>query len=404
MRIRALELDEFRSFRSLHFDIDAAGFRAAGPNASGKSTLLEAIAMLSTTRSPRTSTEREIPHWSSGADMGLPPYARARVEFERADGPHQLEIGITSSDQGSGPLRKQIKLDGRPVRALDAVGQLKSVLFSPEDVDLIAGPPGMRRRYLDITLSQAHQGYLRALTQYGRIIEQRNSLLRSLVRERVSADSPRAAQELAFWDAELVAAGTQVLAFRIGGIAALSARARAHFEKLTGVPTLALSYDSRRLSPFGQFEVNSAWTSPPNALRQKVAAAFTHALGEVRAEELRRGTTAIGPHRDDFTVTSEGIDLGRFGSRGQQRLAVIAVKLAEVDLLEVAAGESPLLLLDDVLSELDPVHRARLLATISSSQAQVCMTAADMNDLNEPALLGLPLLRVEAGTILAESG
>src|SRR3954451_11890893 len=168
MRLRELELEEFRSFRHLSLSVDGQGFCAIGPNASGKSTLLEAIFMLATTRSPRTSSEREVPNWESGKQLGLPPYARVRGRFERSDGPHDVEIGLSMEERGTGSFKKQVRFDARPVRATDAVGQLKAVLFTPEDVALLAGSPSHRRRYLDIAISQASRDYLRALSRYGR--------------------------------------------------------------------------------------------------------------------------------------------------------------------------------------------------------------------------------------------
>src|SRR5215212_10862868 len=247
MRLRALELDEFRSFRRLVLPIDPAGFRAIGPNASGKSTILEAIAMLSTTRSPRTAAEREIAHWDSGVDLAIPPYARLSGEFERHDGVHQLEIGITLREPGQTSLKKIVRFDDRPVRAVDAVGQFTTVHFSPEDLSLVSGAPSARRRYLDIAVSQSSRTYLRALSRYGRVLEQRNSLLRSLSRDRIRQQSGRPAKELPFWDAELTAAAADLLAFRLGAIQELSSRAREHFESLTGDGSLSLTYLSPRM-------------------------------------------------------------------------------------------------------------------------------------------------------------
>src|ERR687894_1396760 len=247
MHLRALELDEFRSFRRIALPIDPAGFRAIGPNASGKSTILEAIAMLATTRSPRTAAEREIAHWDSGVDLAVPPYARLRGEFERSDGVHQLEIGISLRERGQSSLRKMVRFDERPVRAIDAVGQFTTVHFSPEDVNLVSGAPSARRRYLDVAISQSSRPYLRALSRYGRVLEQRNSLLRSLSRDRAMQHVDRPSRELPFWDAELTAAATDLLAFRVGAVQALSARARHHFELLTRDVSLTLTYASPRM-------------------------------------------------------------------------------------------------------------------------------------------------------------
>ena len=400
MRLRVLELAEFRLFRSLRLDVDPAGFRAIGPNASGKSSLLEAIAMLATTRSPRTSAEREIAHWTSGADLGVPPFARVYGEFDRRDGAHSVDVGLVIEAGGQGPLRKQIRLDQRPVRATDAVGQFKTVVFSPADVELVSGSPGGRRRYLDIAISQASGQYLRALSRYTRVLEQRNSLLRALARERVPASAARPAQELTFWDDELAASAVEVVALRLGAIATLGERARGHYERLTGDDSLQVRYSSSRLAYPDLTVMGGDWRAPPTELRQALAATFAHEIGASRAEELRRGVTVVGPHRDDFQLVAGSADIGRYGSRGQQRLAMIAVKLGELDLLEAAAGEPPVLLLDDVLSELDAAHRSNIVAALSSRNAQICLTTTQESDVGAAALGHLPLLRVSTGTVM----
>jgi DNA replication and repair protein RecF len=397
MRLLALELDEFRSFHRLHLPIDPAGFRAIGPNASGKSTILEAIAMLATTRSPRTSAEREIANWESGSDLAVPPYVRLRGEFERNDGVHHVEIGITLRDRSQSSLKKMVRFDDRPVRAVDAVGQFTTVHFSPEDVNLVSGAPSARRRYLDVAVSQSSRSYLRALSRYGRVLEQRNSLLRSLSRDRMTAEGGRPARELPFWDAELTAAAADLLAFRLGAIQELSNRARQHFEQLTGDPSLLITYASPRMDLPEVIPANEDWTTPPQSLRQTLSAAFSRSLGSHAGEELRRGLTVVGPHRDDFCISANGADLGRFGSRGQQRLAVVAMKLAELDLLGDSLGEPPVLLLDDVLSELDMARREMIVAVLAARKAQVCVTATDESDLASPELAHLPIMRTSKG-------
>jgi len=399
MRLRALELDEFRSFRRLDLPINPAGFRAIGPNATGKSTILEAIAMLATTRSPRTAAEREIAHWESGSDLAVPPYARLRGEFERNDGIHQLEIGITLRDRGQSSLKKFVRFDDRPVRAVDAVGQFTTVHFSPEDVSLVSGAPSARRRYLDIAVSQSSRSYLRALSRYGRVLEQRNSLLRSLSRDRIRQQAGRPAQELPFWDAELTAAAADLLAFRLGAIQALSSRARQHFDQLTGDASLVITYASPRVDLPDVNLPSENWREPTQSLRQALSAAFARSLGSHAAEELRRGITVVGPHRDDFCISANGADLARYGSRGQQRLAVVAMKLAELDLLSDSLAEPPVLLLDDVLSELDMRHRETIVTALAYRKAQICVTATDESDLESSALAHLPLLRTNTGAV-----
>ncbi|MBL8127720.1 MAG: DNA replication and repair protein RecF [Chloroflexia bacterium] len=405
MHLRLLELDEFRSFRSLRLEVAPAGFRAVGSNASGKSTLMEAIAMLATTRSPRTSSERELANWESGVAFGLSPYARLRGEFTRTDGVHSVAIGLAIDEHGRSGIKKSVQLDDQPARAIDVVGQFKTVLFSPDDVELLSGPPGGRRRFLDLAISQARRTYLRGLSRFTRVLEQRNGLLRSLAREAGSAAVRRAAQELPFWDSELISAATIVLSERAMYVAGLDALAREHFARLTGIETLEIAYQPHRLAAIDRMPTVGPHDEPQmTRVQQTIAAQFARALSNARAEELRRGVTAVGPHRDDIVFRVDGVDLGRFGSRGQQRLALVATKLAEVDLLQGGAGEPPVLLLDDVLSELDQRHRRLVVEAIAMRPAQVCVTATDLSDLDAPELAHLPVIQVSAGQVIpAES-
>jgi DNA replication and repair protein RecF len=306
---------------------------------------------------------------------------------------------MTLRDRAQSSLKKIVRLDERPVRAVDAVGQFTTVHFSPEDVNLVSGTPSARRRYLDVAVSQSSRSYLRALSRYGRVLEQRNSLLRSLSRDRITPQTGRPARELPFWDAELTAAAADLLAFRIGAIQALGSRARQHFEQLTGDASLAITYASPRLDLPETIPASEDWRSPPQSLRQTLSAAFTRSLGSVAAEELRRGITVVGPHRDDFCILANGADLARYGSRGQQRLAVVAMKLAELDLLGDSLGEPPVLLLDDVLSELDMARREMIVVALAAREAQICVTATDESDLASSELAHLPLLRTSKGTV-----
>lgn len=400
MRLRTLHLEQFRSFRSAELTVEPEGFLLIGPNASGKSSILEAVSMLATTRSPRTSSEREIANWQSGQDLGLPAYARLWAEFERADGNHSIEIGLVLEGGGTSGLKKRIRFDERPARAIDAVGQLNTVLFSPEDVGLISGAPAGRRRFLDVAISQASRVYLRALSRFGRVLEQRNGLLRTLARERFTPQSRRPEQELAFWNDELTTSAAEVLAFRLLALDALAGRARLHFAALAGEDSLTLVYQATRLDPPQLPKQVDRWTEPPVTYRQELAAAFAEAVHLAAPDELRRGVTAVGPHRDDFAILAGGVDLGRFGSRGQQRLAVLALKLAELDLLHAAAGEPPILLLDDALSELDAPHRAKLQSLLAVHDAQLLMSSTDDIDVNGSESWRLPILRMQSEALV----
>ncbi|HET8524640.1 MAG TPA: DNA replication/repair protein RecF [Thermomicrobiales bacterium] len=396
MYLQSLTLEEFRSYHHQSIELPERGLGLFGANASGKSTLLEAIAMLATTRSPRTTTERELINWRSGDDLGVPPFARISGHIARADRDVELEMALQADPNRPGSAKKQIRVNGRPVRAMDAVGLLNAVLFSPEDVGLITGPPAARRRYLDLTISQLDGRYLRALARYNKILEQRNSLLKSLLRDGVPAESPLAASQLAFWDEELVDVGSRVLSRRIDAIRQLSPLVRTRFSWLTEGGTIDLTY---ACSVGEDLVVNADRASSLSDLELRVARTYSAILHERRVEEVRRGMSLFGPHRDDFAMSIDGVDLASFGSRGQQRLAVVALKLAEADLMVAETEERPVLLLDDVLSELDERHRRMLTSAITEIGSQVIMTTTDESTFELPKLRTLPRAEVEAGRI-----
>jgi DNA replication and repair protein RecF len=396
MQLRSLVLEEFRSYHRQRIEFDPRGMGLYGENASGKSTVLEAIAMVATTRSPRTSTERELINWESGSVLAVPPFSRVEAEFARSDESIELSIAIQADPNRPTQVKKQIKVNGRSVRAMDAVGRFNAVLFSPEDVALVTGPPSNRRRYLDLVISQVDRRYLKTLSRYSRMIEQRNSLLRSLGRDGVPPNSETATAQLSFWDQELIRLGSLLIARRASTIRKLSSLAAIRFEWLAKSSTLGVTYAP---SLDGDWIIQSEDTLSTEGIQSVVAREYESRLPQVRSEEVRRGATVLGPHRDDITLEIEGHDLAAFGSRGQQRLAVVALKLAEADLMRDETGEDPVLLLDDVLSELDPEHRSLLLRAISESGGQVILTSADPDLLHSDELVGIPTAKVTTGTI-----
>lgn len=403
MFLRRLELHEFRSYRRFDLDLDRSGLRIAGENASGKSTLLEAISMLATTRSPRTSTERDVINWASGEEYGLPPFARAVGRVARADDEAEIEIGLQADPARPAAVRKQIKLNGRPVRALDAVGALRAVLFSPEDVGLIGGPPAGRRRYLDLAISQIDGSYLRALSRFSQVLVQRNSLLKSLARDRVAPGSPAVAAQLDFWDGELIASGALIIARRFVAVGRLGHLARERFGSLAARDDFVVRYNPcLRLDALEGREAGDAERF--GALLALVQREYEAALLEARPQEVRRGVSLVGPHREDLSFTLDEKELAVFGSRGQQRLAVVALKLAEVALMSEAAGDPPILLLDDVLSELDARHRGAMIEGVVAGGVQLVVTATDPDLLSLPSLGQLPMIEVAGGKLVEVDG
>ncbi|MCA9859257.1 MAG: DNA replication/repair protein RecF [Thermomicrobiales bacterium] len=394
MYLTSLRLTEFRRYRSLDLHIPPEGFVLIGRNASGKSSMLEAISMLSTMRSGRAQTERELIAWESGTEYGggIAPFARIEASVERRVGAAEVAIGLQLDPQRNNHLRKQISLNGKHVRAGTAVGTIRSVLFEPGDIELVSGAPSVRRRYLDIMLSQLDPAYLKALSKYLRIVEQRNRLIKNLVQSGASWNTASTRQQLDYWDGELIANGAAILARRVMAVQELTNLAAARFASFTEESSLSVAYSSTVPS-------NHSTELSVEDLEHRLSYDMSETIDRERHAEFRRGITLVGPHRDDLQVAVDDQPIGAYGSRGQQRLAVIALKLAETDLMTSAGADTPVLLLDDVFSELDAVHRSLLAESISGSSMQTIVTTTDESVVRAA---GIPLERyavVEAGFV-----
>ena len=397
MYVDRLQLDEFRLYHTLSLPLPPAGLRLYGGNASGKTSLLEAIYLLATMRSPRASLEREMINWSSNVDYGLAPFARVAARVVTLDGDHDLEVALTTEGARGAGVRKRPKLDGRPRRALDLVGLLKVVLFSPEDLSLVLGSPVVRRRQLDISISQIDPVYVRTLSRYTRLLAQRNTLLKDLqARGPLSPETIEG--ELAYWDSQIIVNGAYLVAARVRYVAGLREHAHRAFSNLSNdQASLDISYVNSIDLADGQVEQIRAMEL--DDAQRIVQRSFETAIRRRRQAELRRGVTLSGPHRDDIAFGIDGHDLAAYGSRGQQRLAVVATKLAELQQVLTLAGDTPVLLLDDVLSELDPIHRGRLVRLVADARCQLIITATERELLDDPALRSLPLAEARAGAI-----
>ncbi len=336
MQIDRLELTNFRNFPKLGLNLSSGLNLLIGPNAQGKTNLLEALHYLSTTRSFRGSRDGDL----IGFDQ---PFARLAAE--------QVEIALQ-------PGEKTLKLRGKLSRAAEVLGELRSVLFSPEDMVLLSGPPQGRRAFLDQLISLIDRKYLLTLISYHKTLKQRNRLLWQI------REFGRGQDELASWDELLLRDGAQLLFRRSEVVAKLQGELAEISPSLFDGPTAKLKYLTK---------VSSA---------EPTVRGFTAALGrslsDTREAEIKAATSLTGPHRDDFEVTLSTHNLGRFGSRGQQRAAILGLKLAEVSLNESELGSRPILLLDDVLSELDEAHQARLLQEVTKQQTVLSATSTDL--------------------------
>lgn len=405
MHLTRLQLEQFRNYAHLDLAVPQRGLLLFGANASGKTSFLEALYLLATTRSPRAGVERELIRWGSGEEYGMPPYARLVANLERGDGPAEVEIALAVDPNAGGgygdpptrQTRKRIKVNGVGRHARDAVGTVKTVLFSPADLELIIGSPSIRRRYLDITIAQVDTHYIRQLNLYNRIVEQRNSLLKGFAQEGRNPDAREVEEELSYWNDELIRLGSYVVARRDGIIRALARLARARFARLTeGDQELDIVYRAGVESDALR-ERGGAYDL---AGRERIVARdFGGQIAAQRRHEYRRGVSLVGPHRDDVGFALGAIDLGTYGSRGQQRLAILALKLAEIDLIREESGETPILLLDDAASELDPAHRRFVTETVERDQIQTFLTATDLGNYPAGLLPDLARVEVRGGTL-----
>lgn len=393
MRLKRLILANFRNYSRLEIGFDRSLTVLQGDNAQGKSNLLEAIYMLATSKSPRANSDRDLLNWF--AENDLQPYARIDAEIERNERAERIEITILKANGGANgfAVRKQIRINGVNRRALDLLGHLNVVLFLPQDVELVDGSPSVRRRYLDIMLCQITPRYCRVLSEYTRAVVQRSHLLRRL-RER-----PGDPAQLAYWDEMLASRGAEVIAWRRRTILALDQLAGATHRDLTnGDERLQLRYQPSL--PIGE-AVQPPLVPELAAPEDEVApiqVAFTERLARLRPAEFHQGACLVGPHRDDFRFLVNGRDLQTYGSRGQQRTAALSLKIAETRLMHSQTGEHPVLLLDDVLSELDIKRRECLLEAVNGVE-QAILTTTDLSLFSAEFLARADTLRVTEGRI-----
>jgi len=370
MYIERLSLRDFRNYRNLDIALPRGLLLFVGGNAQGKSNLLEAVYLLATTRSVRVTTEGELV--SREATRQAPAVARLVGTACRRTGSVQVELAImTRPTGGQAPpgrqaASKRLRVNGVVRRASETVGQVTAVLFTTQDIDLIGGAPSLRRRYLDITLSQVDPAYLRALQRYGKIVLQRNALLRRIQEGAAGLD------QLSFWDEEMAREGAYIAGSRGQAVSSLSVLARDTHRALSG--------GEEELSLVYQPQLSRAWDGErvAAASTDELAAALLQALASGRQRDVAAGVSLSGPHRDDLLFLLDGVSAAAFASRGQQRTAALALRLAEARFLRDRSGEHPILLLDDVLSELDKSRRAGVLAAISEFE-QVLITSADVD-------------------------
>ena len=367
MEVRGIELVNYRNYavQSLAAAPDINVF--LGPNAQGKTNILEAVYYAALGRSHRTNADSELIRWEEES-------ARVRLDFVRLGVENTLEFRFHRG------RRRQILYNGQSIPTRELIGAVNVVLFSPEDLFLVKGAPQGRRRFLDMEISQADPNYFHDLAIYTRLISQRNTLLKSL-RER-----PQERSSLEPWDVQVAEYAARVVQKRRAAVE--------KFNRLAGEMQRRLSREAETLSV--RYEVHGL---PEETVTEGLVSWYNQRLKETAMLDIRRGATGIGPHRDDLALLVNGIDLRSFGSQGQQRTGALALKLAELSFLREETGEYPILLLDDVMSELDRGRRQELLEFIRQQRIQTFITATE--EAYFPAERFGSWFRVEAGHVSA---
>ena len=366
-----LILSNFRNFAAVDVALPPGVVVLCGANAQGKTSLLEAVYLLAIARSFRAENEREVVNFAAARDG---QQALVGGHLERGDQRIQVYVGYTCAAPTAGgrtagspaglnySIRKEIRVNRVRRTAADLVGTVGAVLFNADDIQLVQGPPAGRRRYLDILISQADPLYLRALQRYSQVVRQRNRLLRLL------RDGRAESSELEFWDDRLVREGAWLSWQRTQALNLLAQLCADHHRNLSS-PGELLTLDHLPSVPVGQ---------DPEA----TAGHFRQALAGQQARELATASTAVGPHRDDFKLLVDGVDMGAFASRGQARTIALTLRLAEASYLSQVRQDEPVVLLDDVLSEMDEDRRRRVLEKVAG-YGQSLITTTDL-DLVRP--------------------
>ena len=395
MHITHLGLRRFRNFSSLALELGPGPSLISGDNGNGKSNLLEAIYMLAVAKSPRSASDRELVGFGPAAEAGpgVPGQIHTAISAQvaRTDAHVRVSIDLIGTDATApdspeeSPLQKVMRVNGAPRRAADLLGEINAVLFTAQDLELAYGAPSIRRRYLDVLISQLDRRYLSSLQLYQRVLTQRNHLLRSIREGRAGPD------ELGPWDQRIVEDGGRVIAGRIRAMEVLSAEASSEFERLAAGPNrLEISY-------------RTSFETARSEAQGFPGSEFAEALERTTQRDIARGHTGIGPHRDDLEILIGGADAARFASRGQVRTAVLALRLAEARYLHGARGEAPIVLLDDVLSELDPSRRELVLERVSGYD-QCLLTTPEPASVPDRFRREMRRYAVRKGTVTALSG
>ncbi|MCX7920175.1 MAG: DNA replication/repair protein RecF [bacterium] len=366
MYLTRLVLHNYRNFHTLSLSFDKPMNIFYGGNAQGKTNLLESIFFAATARSYRTTEDVNLIRWEE-------PYTYVKAEFIRRNQPHTVEIGLAKGE-------KQLKLDGKVLpRRAELIGNLVVVLFTPDDLYLVKGEPALRRRFIDLAIAQINNHYLFALQQYHRVVKQRNFAFRQVKFEKAHRDT------VTVWNKQLIQYGSEIILTRKETLLKMNERTQMNYQRISGSSqTLTLYYETS----FSEEEMLDFET---------LSRAYHQKLDELSSKEFELGVTLLGPHRDDILIFIDGHDLKSFGSQGEQRSAVIAMKLAEIEYIQNQLGESPIVALDDFISELDERRVEYISAVLLQQQCQTFITA--VHPLRLAEIEAVAQYQIENGSI-----
>jgi DNA replication and repair protein RecF len=398
MYLTHLSLTDYRAFTRLDMDVPRRLLLLVGNNAQGKTSILEAVYYLATFTSFHASNDRQLVNFMA-ANEAL-AVGRLVANYRRGESQHRIEVRlIQENTNGGARLRKEILLDGVRKTAQAAMGHFNAVIFLPQMTRIIEGAPDERRRYLNLALSQALPGYARDLADYAQVLTQRNALLKQLNERSGDPD------QLIYWDELLAQRGSSIMHARIQAVREIEYHATRTHSRLTHAQEVLRlhylpAYDPHP-QPDNQLALPITTQSDLSGISQEqLRQGFRQRLEALRREEIARGMTTIGPHRDDLRIAANSIDLGHYGSRGQVRTALLSLKLAEVSWLKEKTGHWPVLLLDEIMAELDLQRRADLLVTLRDCE-QALLTTTDLNLFSPEFIQDSTVWQVTGGRVNA---
>lgn len=370
MYLKSLKLINFRNYKELNVNFDTGLNFLIGNNAQGKTNVLEAIYCLSMAKSFRTSVDREMIGWG-----GNTTYIKGVVIYPDTD--KAIEIGLNGNN-------KRVRINGVDIKKRgDLLGKLSVVIFSPEELKLVKEGPSFRRRFMDQEIMQIRPAYYHSIASYNRVLAQRNSLLKRMYRRGPSADN------LAIWDRQLIYHGARIIKDRSLFIKRLAMITRLIHRKITcGVEELEIGYSC--CIKADDFEGLNA---VEDILQKK--------LLEYSDKDIETGVTNFGPHREDISIKVNGVDVRRYGSQGQQRTAALSMKLSGLELIKGETGLNPVLLLDDVMSELDPLRQRYILENLE--KVQVFITCTELTEMMKERASNGKVFRVHSGIITIDN-